>query len=90
MTIDKLMHMSITQQEAFFLQEILDRHLDDFVEEMTKEKFKSPEADQTKAWGYYQRNRQAALDLKAKAKEVITRANLTSGTGTRHTVHGVV
>ena len=48
MTIDKLMHMSITQQEAFFLQEILDRHLDDFVEEMTKEKFKSPEADQTK------------------------------------------
>ena len=49
MTTDKLMHMSITQQEAFFLQEILDRHLDDFVEEMTKEKFKSPEADQTKA-----------------------------------------
>ena len=61
MTKDKLMHMSITQQEAFFLQEILDRHLDDFVEEMTKEKFKNPEADQTKAWGYYQRNRQAGL-----------------------------
>ena len=84
------MHMSITQQEAFFLQEILDRHLDDFVEEMTKEKFKNPEADQTKAWGYYQRNRQAGLDLRSKAKEVIARANSTSGTGTRHTVHGAV
>ena len=59
--------MSITQQEAFFLQEILDRHLDDFVEEMTKEKFKNPEADQTKAWGYYQRNRQAGLDLRSKS-----------------------
>lgn len=82
--------MSITQQEAFFLQEILDRHLDDFVEEMTKEKFKNPEADQTKAWGYYQRNRQAGLDLRSKAKEVISRANSTSGTGTRHTVHGPV
>lgn len=90
MTKDKLMHMSITQQEAFFLQEILDRHLDDFVEEMTKEKFKNPEADQTKAWGYYQRNRQAGLDLRSKAKEVISRANSTSGTGTRHTVHGPV
>ena len=90
MTTDKLMHMSITSQEAFFLQEILDRHLDDFVEEMTKEKFKNPEADQTKAWGYYQRNRQAGLDLRSKAKEVIARANSTSGTGTRHTVHGAV
>ena len=90
MTKDKLMHMSITQQEAFFLQEILDRHLDDFVEEMTKEKFKNPEADQTKAWGYYQRNRQAGLDLRSKAKEVIARANSISGTGTRHTVHGAV
>ena len=90
MTKDKLMHMSITQQEAFFLQEILDRHLDDFVEEMTKEKFKNPEADQTKAWGYYQRNRQAGLDLRSKAKEVIARANSTSDTGTRHTVHGAV
>ena len=71
MTTDKLMHMSITLQEAFFLQEILDKHLDDFVEEMTKEKFKSPEADQTKAWGYYQRNRQAALDLSQKQKKLL-------------------
>jgi len=90
MTTDKLMHMSITLQEAFFLEQILDKHLDDFVEEITKEKFKSREADQTKAWGYYQRNRQAALKLKEKAKQVIARANSISGTGTRHTVHGAV
>ena len=85
------MHMSITQQEAFFLQEILDRHLDDFVEEMTKEKFKSLEGIKQKFSGVtIKETVKQALDLKAKAKEVIARANMTSGTGTRHTVHGVV
>ncbi len=74
--------MSITVQEAYFLEEILDKYLDDYVEELTRNKFTDPATDQTKAWGYYQRNRQAGLDLKQKAKDVIARANCVSGTGT--------
>ena len=62
---DREFHMSITVQEAYFLEEILERYLDDYVEDITKEKFKNPDADQTKAWGYYQRTRQAGLDLKS-------------------------
>lgn len=78
---DREFHMSITVQEAYFLEEILERYLDDYVEDITKEKFKNPDTDQTKAWGYYQRTRQAGLDLKSKAKDLIHRANSGSGTG---------
>ena len=42
-------HMSITVQEAYLLADILDRHLDDYVEELTREKFSNPNTDQTKA-----------------------------------------
>ena len=41
-------HMSITVQEAYLLADILDRHLDDYVEELTREKFSNPNTDQTK------------------------------------------
>lgn len=75
-------HMSISLNEAYFLEEMLERYLDDYVENLTKEKFKDPATDQTKAWGYYQRQRQSGLDLKAKAKDLISRANCVSGTGT--------
>jgi len=74
-------HMSITLNEAYFLEEILERYLDDYIETLTKEKFKDPNTDQTKAWGYYQRQRQSGLDLKSKAKELIHRANSQSVTG---------
>jgi hypothetical protein len=75
-------HMSISLNEAYFLEEMLERYLDDYVENLTKEKFKDPSTDQTKAWGYYQRQRQSGLDLKTKAKDLIARANCVSGTGT--------
>lgn len=74
-------HMSISLQEAYFLEEILEKYLDDYVENLTKEKFKDVNTDQTKAWGYYQRHRQSGLSLKEKAKELIHRANFQSGTG---------
>ena len=57
-------HMSISLHEAYFLEEMLEKHLDDYVESLTREKFKDPTTDQTKAWGYYQRQRQSGLDLK--------------------------
>ena len=75
-------HMSISLHEAYFLEEMLEKHLDDYVESLTREKFKDPTTDQTKAWGYYQRQRQSGLDLKNKAKDLIARANCVSGTGT--------
>lgn len=78
---DREFHMSITLNEAYFLEEILERYLDDYIENLTKEKFKDPNTDQTKAWGYYQRHRQSGLDLKKKAREMINRANSQSGTG---------
>lgn len=74
-------HMSITLNEAYFLEEILERYLDDYIENLTKEKFKDPNTDQTKAWGYYQRQRQSGLTLKSKAKDLIHRASCQSGTG---------
>lgn len=74
-------HMAINLQEAYFLEEILERHLDDYVENLTKEKFKDSNSDQTKAWGYYELHRKAGLSLKQKAKELIHRANSQTGTG---------
>lgn len=68
-------HMSISVQEAYLLQDILDRHLDDYVEELTKEKFANPNTDQTKAYTYYRTRRDAAISLKEKAAETIRRSH---------------
>ena len=67
-------HMSITVQEAYLLADILDRHLDDYVEELTKEKFSNPNTDQTKAYTYYRTRRDAAVSLRQKANETIQRS----------------
>jgi len=69
-------HMSLTFAEAVFLEEILQRHLDDYVEELTKEKFQDPKTDQTKAYQFYNLHRRAAVSLLQKSKEVIDRSTL--------------
>lgn len=71
----KRYHMSLTFAEAVFLEEILQRHLDDYVEELTKEKFKDPKTDQTKAYQFYSLHRRAATSLLQKSKEVIARSS---------------
>ena len=61
-------HMSVTKQEAQFLESILAKHLDDYVEELVRE-------DKTeKAMQHMQENRQAGLDLISKVEETIRRA----------------
>ena len=76
-------HMSITVQEAYLLADILDRHLDDYVEELTREKFSNPNTDQTKSYTYYRylgldndrlTRRDAAVSLRQKANETIQRS----------------
>ena len=54
-------HMSITVQEAYLLADILDRHLDDYVEELTREKFSNPNTDQTKAYILQVEERRSSL-----------------------------
>jgi len=73
-------HMAISQQEAFFLEEILSKHLDDYVEELTRDKFSNPDSDQTKVYHFYRTHREAGVSLLSKAKETIRRSTSLSGT----------
>ena len=73
-------HMAISQQEAFFLEEILSKHLDDYVEELTRDKFSNPDSDQTKVYHFYRTHRDAGISLLDKAKETIRRSTSRSVT----------
>mgnify|MGYP001170237386 CR=1 FL=1 len=68
-------HMSVTKQEAVLIKGILAKHLDDYVEELTKE-----DKNNTDMVKNMKENRDTGKSLMDKASEVHRRASRKSDT----------
>jgi len=74
--------MPLTLHQAHVLSSFIEEKCDEYVEELMKEKFSSPHADQTQAGAYFMTTRRALLATKEYADKVIQHAKLQSGTAT--------
>ena len=72
--------MPLTLHQAHVLSSFIEEKCDEYVEELMKQKFSSPHADQTQAGAFFMTTRKALLATKDHADKVIQHAKHQSGT----------
>tara|TARA_A100001234_G_C12566194_1_gene359664 strand:+ start:246 stop:527 length:282 start_codon:yes stop_codon:yes gene_type:complete len=74
--------MKVTLAQAHAIKDFIDEELDNYVERKVKEKFGSPNADQTKAYQYYEHLRKGLKHFGDDAERVIQHASNQSAIST--------
>jgi len=72
--------MPLTLHQAHVLSSFIEEKCDEYVEELTRSKFQSPNADQTQAGAFFTTTRSALMATKEHADKIIAHAKSQSGT----------